>query len=179
MSAIDESEVSVQDRVKCACGSEILLKNLKAHEKTKKHQNGGVVSRKGTTYKEKEPAEISVSDSLTGLTGKKFCRADNKARPKAPEPEDLSEDDDEDDFEDIVLDDIKTINDKLDQIFNLVDAGFNALLGGDLSPVPEEKEEVQSEAPIVQKVKAAQTKRVRVVEKKVPMEEEKEPKQDS
>ena len=33
---IPEEDISVKEKVKCSCGSTVLLKNLKSHEKTQK-----------------------------------------------------------------------------------------------------------------------------------------------
>ena len=142
---IPEEEVSTGARVKCSCGSEIMLKNIKQHEKTAKHKNGGVVSR----YKTKVPAEILVGK--TCLDENKFTtipKPSNTPRPKKEKlPVHFSEDEEDgesDEFEDIVLDDLKTLHEKIDHLIQLVDSGFSALLGDtELETIPEGDETVE------------------------------------
>jgi hypothetical protein len=141
-----EEDVSVHQRVKCACGSEVLLKNLKAHEKTKKHLNGGVVERT------RPPAIVAIGETCLGT--KKYTQLQKKEpEQKAPvrdqkdEAEDAGSDDDDesDQFEDIVLDDIATLSEKLDELMELVNAGFSALLGPEAMPTIEEGDEEKEE----------------------------------
>ncbi len=163
---IPEEEVSVNERVKCPCGSEVMLKNLKQHEKTAKHQNGGKVSRKATH--DKWPAEIQLSKNC--LDENQFKTLDQSAaaytpttkvqrdiaapiKPvkktvsiKAPETE---SDEDDDDFEEIVLDDLKTLDNKLEAVIELLNQGFSALLGDEKLPtIPEES----GDSPIAAKI---------------------------
>lgn len=142
-----ENEVSCHERVKCSCGAEVLQKNLKQHEKTKKHQNGGVVVRE--TGKVKVPAQVAVAETCLGT--KKYTELPRAAPPKK-EAKDEEETDGEgeegdDEFEDIVLDDIKTINDKMDHIIELINAGFSALLGGEMDTIEEGEECEETKAP--------------------------------
>ena len=104
---------------------------------------GGVVSRKGDTYAAKKPAKIALAKDCVGMTTFKPIAS-------SKDGEDSEEDGEEDDFEEMCLDDIKTLSDKIDGLTELVNAGFSALLGGsELETIPEESEPVEAtgEAP--------------------------------
>jgi hypothetical protein len=150
MAEIEEKDVGVQERVRCSCGSEIMLKNMKAHTKTLKHQNGGKVSRVGLTRDTFNtiPAQVSVKDTCLDERIYKKIPPEEQKQPKpkkAVKFEDNSHDEsDEEDFETIVLADLQTlgdrmdrVDDRMDEILNLLNAGFGALLGNDLETLEE------------------------------------------
>lgn len=143
---LEEEEVSCLERVKCPCGSEVLMKNLKAHEKTKKHLNGGVVVRKGLTYDTTTPAKVAIEKTCLDTKQYKTITPIVPQPPSRPDTGDEDPDlDDDDEFEDIILEDIKTLSDKIDRLYDLVDAGFSMLLGDkELDDVPEGEEKSES-----------------------------------
>ena len=118
---IPEEEVLVVERVKCArCGSDIMLKNLRQHEKTAKCINMGVAVRKPPKAKPK--AEVS-RDCLGAV---KFNQVQEEDEPM-----------------DIIMDDLEDLTANLGVLMNLCKEGFSALLGDDIQipeTIPEEED---------------------------------------
>lgn len=99
--------------------------------------NGGKIVRK-----EKEPATILAQQ--TCLDGVKFSAIKQPGKT-CPKVKDEEEESDEDDFEDVVLDDLQSIAERLDSVLEIINAGFSALLGGEdlkLDSIQEEGSDV-------------------------------------
>jgi DNA-directed RNA polymerase subunit RPC12/RpoP len=142
-SIIPEEEISVKEKVKCSCGSTVLLKNLKSHEKTQKHLSGGVVSRKGEKRDRSDTPVARVSEDCIGnLKYEKLSPLKAKVSIiKANNSNSNNDDDGEDEelpFEEEVLEELDNINEKLDAIVQLI------IGDGNLSSIDEGNEKNES-----------------------------------
>lgn len=140
MSVIPEDQFDVKEKVKCPCGAVVMIKNLRAHEKTAKHLNGGVVKRKEVYAPKTDPA-LAVSQDSFGRD--KFVSIPKPKQEVMESDEEEGEDDYNDEFEQLVEDDLKTLSDKLDLVIETLNAGFSALLGSEMDTIPEGEESDQ------------------------------------
>ncbi len=125
-------------KITCACGSEILAKNISAHNKTKKHQ----LATGGTIEPKKPKIEITTQVepcTNSNIPSKKFTF-------NTRHDEDDDEDDDEQNFEDDVLDRLEHIEDVLANLTKLMNDGFGLLLGEDLKTIKEENQTLKPES---------------------------------
>ena len=124
---VDGSEVSVQEKVKCErCGSDILLKNLKAHYKTKKCQAGGTIVRTGDNVVARTQASVDCLGVPTFT----------EVKPIKKVIAELREEDGT--FQETVLDDLDDIHEMLEEIMKML----GALMGGELGDIDEGEEDV-------------------------------------
>ena len=123
---ISGSEVSVQEKVRCErCGSDILLKNLKAHHKTKKCLAGGLIIRTG------DSAVARVQAGTDALGAPEFV----SIKPVKKVIAELREDDKS--FQETVLDDLDEIHEMVEELTQMV----GAMLGGELGDIDEGDEQ--------------------------------------
>ena len=124
---ISGSEVSVQEKVRCErCGSDILLKNLKAHHKTKKCLAGGLIIRTG------DSAVARVQAGTDALGVPEFI----SVKPIKKVIAEIREEDGS--FQEQVLDDLDDIHEMLEEIMKML----GALMGGELGDIDEGEEDV-------------------------------------
>lgn len=149
----NDPDIMSIDKVQCECGSQILLKNMPAHSKTKKHLTGlekklnpKVKVAKEPKDKTKEPKDKTKEQLPKELTVDVTSSKDTEEE----------EEEDVDDI-DIILDSIQSLHDRLDEIQQLMTVGFTHLL-------EEEHEEVTDSEKVVEPKK--QVKSVTISEKK-------------
>ena len=146
-----DPDIMSTDKVQFECGSQILLKNMPQHVKTKKHLTGLEKKLHPKVKVAKEPKDKTKEPQLPQLP--KELTVDVVPSKDKEEEEEEEEIDDVD----MILDSIQTLHDRLDEIQQLMTVGFTHLL-------EDEQEEVVDSEKVVDPKK--QVKSVTISESK-------------